>query len=161
MAKFLIMILQKGILIQWQIWTMCNCAYQSYLTFVTICNLLSFIIPLPVAKWGLCRSTIYSKLGLCRSTIFSKLVQLVQISPNLSKLITCRGIKRKLVAGEIVIWKFGPQIIIWRWMIWKKIKNLTRLRLAKFLIFFPNHPPPDHNLGQNFQITISPATNFH
>ena len=25
---------------------------------------------------------------------------------------------------------------------------MTRLRLAKFLIFFPNYPPPDHNLGQ-------------
>ena len=30
----------------------------------------------------------------------------------------------------------------------EKIKNLTRLRLAKFFIFFPNYPPPDHNLGQ-------------
>ena len=32
----------------------------------------------------------------------------------------------------------------------KKIKNLTRLRLAKFLIFFPNYPPPDHNLRAKF-----------
>ena len=48
----------------------------------------------------------------------------------------CRGIKRKLGAGEIGIWQFGPQIIIWRWMIWKKIKNLARRSQAKFLIFF-------------------------
>ena len=26
--------------------------------------------------------------------------------------------------------------------------QVTRLRLAKFLIFFPNYSPPDHNLGQ-------------
>ena len=38
--------------------------------------------------------------------------------------------------------------MIWRWIIWKKIKNLARLRLAKFFIFFPNYPPPDHNLDQ-------------
>ena len=30
---------KRGTLSRWQIWTMCNSAYQSYLTFVTICML--------------------------------------------------------------------------------------------------------------------------
>ena len=43
-------------------------------------------------------------------------------------------------------------------LIWKKIKNLTRLRLAKFLIFFQINPPPDHNLGQI--LNSDPASSY-
>ena len=38
--------------------------------------------------------------------------------------------------------KFGL-IVIWRWIIWKRIKNLASPR--QIFNFFPNYPPPDHN----------------
>ena len=48
--------------------------------------------------------------------------------------------KHKYILVESRSWrdrnlKFGPQIVIWRCLIWKKIKNLAWLRLANFFIF--------------------------
>ena len=78
--------------------------------------------------------------------------KLVQISPNLSKLMTCRGIKRKLGAGKIGIWKFGPNYDLEvndlekNWNFW----FLFQIIHLQLII-----------CGPNFQIPISPAPNFH
>merc|ERR1712051_899743 len=72
----------------------------------------------PGAKLGLCRRTIYSKLSTSDHNLFqiilreSKFFFEHQIFLSLSH---CRGIKRKVGAGEIGIEKFGPHIVIWRW----------------------------------------------
>ena len=44
-----------------------NCICEILIQIFTVNELVYDIIPLPVAKWGLCQSTIYSKLGLCDS----------------------------------------------------------------------------------------------
>ena len=98
-----------------------------------------------------------AKLGLWRSIIYSKSSKLFQIIPNypnsklcklfqIIQIVQIRGIKRKVGAGGIGISNLAHKL-------WSggEIKNLARIRLAKFLIFFSKSSTSRSQFEPNFK----------